>query len=742
MTDRASPIPPPGRRTGARKTTSRRSGDVQYDFKVMVTSGTVQPNPATGYPPPGYKYQVRWKRGEKLSGKTGHLSADSDGCITFNYEAAFASTIQRKDAGKLHKKVMNFMLAEFRPRDGGKHDKKTWEGSFNLAAAVGAGVLGSAVPVSQHTVPCGKEPGIVLHLTVSATPRAGNDSDLMTDMPQTDAGGLSNDGADVVTELSLDDADDDDELDALPPPRSLNVTLSNTAAAAAGPGVPMKEHLKVAEENRLLKDDLQKAQKTMSTTAKMMAKLRDDLEKKNAMLQALEATERESRTAVDSLSTLNDAASERQALFKDELLLLLHGVAWHVGPDLSQASTLLKALVHWGAFREDENPAGKPNTFLINSVAVFDCQLLSIRKCDVHQAAKWAGILWALLTELVALPEGAAMAQPLNTAIDTFSRGDFPPHVFSTLQAEPIRPFGTRSKPPELMLSPDEHCRVLRSSHSGASPANGKPPAPLHEGVFASYVAHCVSFVHKAVTLLVEGPLVQIDCIIPSLLDCRPNSDDQVLRIVQDVHKALASAQVEHSLVLCVCSQLFSHVDAVLFNALLREPKHCTDACVLHFKEMCGRYERWMKDAKIYGKPPTKLEKGESGCRLSLLRLRQACDLILLRGGTVGDPALWSAHNPEHLHVLLKNVKVSSEVHDDVYQQAVALGKGNEAKPVPTGRTAVSLPKVASDLKTVAKDWQREPLPPCVSHLTLSLAPRKRLSSAGHRTTDDPQLLI
>eukprot|EP01060_Flectonema_neradi_P001908 TRINITY_DN11172_c0_g2_i12.p2 TRINITY_DN11172_c0_g2~~TRINITY_DN11172_c0_g2_i12.p2 ORF type:complete len:307 (+),score=67.60 TRINITY_DN11172_c0_g2_i12:60-980(+) len=261
------------RKSVSRRTTSRRTGDVQYDFRVTILGAAVSESS------PNYKYQLRWKRGDKLQGKTAPLECDDAQTVTWNYEATFTSTIQKKDSTRLHKKMMNFLIAEFRPRDG-KYDKKTYEGGFNLASATTAEELGQTIPENVHTVKCGKG-AITLRLLVSATAKSsgdgGNSCDLMTDVPVTDAGASMADGDVVATELSVDDVDEDSASDTerpvvprnkSPPPR--------VPQNGGGGGVSMKEHIRLAEDNRLLKKEIDSLKAQAVVASGQVKRLRDE----------------------------------------------------------------------------------------------------------------------------------------------------------------------------------------------------------------------------------------------------------------------------------------------------------------------------------------------------------------------------------------------------------------------------------------------------------------------------------
>eukprot|EP00662_Eupelagonemidae_sp_cell21_P020354 gene20353-41709_t len=64
-------------------------------------------------------WRVTWKRGEKMSGRTPQVPADGERRVRFTVgnEARFASTIQRRgDGTSLHKKLVEFVVTELRPR--------------------------------------------------------------------------------------------------------------------------------------------------------------------------------------------------------------------------------------------------------------------------------------------------------------------------------------------------------------------------------------------------------------------------------------------------------------------------------------------------------------------------------------------------------------------------------------------------------------------------------------------------
>eukprot|EP01061_Rhynchopus_euleeides_P004168 TRINITY_DN13470_c0_g1_i2.p3 TRINITY_DN13470_c0_g1~~TRINITY_DN13470_c0_g1_i2.p3 ORF type:complete len:119 (+),score=34.23 TRINITY_DN13470_c0_g1_i2:124-480(+) len=109
-----------------------------------------------------------------------------------------------------------------------------------------------------------------------------------------------------------------------------------------------------------------------------------------------------------------------------------------------------------------------------------------------------------------------------------------------------------------------------------------------------------------------------------------------------------------------------------------------------------------MREAKLYPE-----------CRNCMSRTRQACDLLLLRGGTIVDPALWSSIPPQHLHTLLKNMEQATNeaVPPETLQEAITLSKSSRA----SGKgTAVSLPALTAAGQGT---WESVPLPPAVQPL-------------------------
>ena len=619
---------------------------MQYDFKVTIVGArlarsTVQASQAN------YKYQLRWKRGDKLSGKTVALPPAEDGTVLWNYQAGFASTIQRKDPTRLHKKLMSLILTEYRPReDAGKYDKKTWEGAFNLAVAVG-NKLGDPLDGSSHTVICGKDSGNLVEITVSGVPRGDSDQDLMTDAPPlTDAGGLASNDVDAPTELSLD-LEDDDALLSLSEsgksPSAVPTPPPRTQAPPGTPGVPMSEHLKLAEELKQMKEELKAAKKRQTDPTELAA------------LKAGLAASEAKRGQIEAHLTATQRASTQHAR---ELTLLLHGVILppaNLSPR-DAAATIMKAILKWDALSSTHNPSGEANSFVVNTVSALECAVVSVASTDVSGAARWGSVLWHLLRYLAA---AFPTVLELNEAVGSFSGDSFAVHVFATLCVEPL--LTQEARPPPLVMSSADIPVI----------AVGVEAEPAEVGTILSFAAHVMCSMQTVLNVLLGERVALIERHVADVIEGRPGAVGTILELVGSVHTPLLLADADEGLIAAVARHLFGSVDRLLFQSLVRSAANCTDERALRYKEMCSKFEKWMRDAKLLQGPSGSL------CRTALSSVRQTCDFLLLRGGTIVDETLLSAIPTAHLHTLLKNVEQATgeTVPPETLQRALTLAK-------------------------------------------------------------------
>ena len=667
------------RKSGSRRTTNRRNGDVQYGFRVTILGAAISESN------PGYKYQLRWKRGDKLQGKTAPLECDDAQTVTWNYEATFTSTIQKKDATRLHKKVMNFLIAEFRPRDG-KYDKKTYEGGFNLASATTADELGHMIPQTVHSVKCGGG-AITLRLLVSATPKSSGDSnscDLMTDVPITDAGPSMIDG-DVPTERSIDDVDDDlsaSDTERPVVPRNRSPPPKIPTQNGGGGGVSMKEHIKLAEENRLLKKEVESLKAQAIVASGQVKRLRDEAKK----------AKKESRGD----TTQGGIVVQKQ--FLDEIFLVVNGVLVPSdGPPVS--STIMKALVNWDALSVGNNTNGEPNTFLINCISAIDSAIASCKE-DQSSSIKWLSTLWTLLSQVLTL-SNSLQIERFNLAVGSHLVGDFAGHLFVELRVPPV-------------VSGDRPSQMLIERMPESIPVLTPNPVDvtLDSNIYHSFVAHLICAIRDTAMAVLHPVMQRLDIIIPALLagSCGDTiAVKEVLSVLTELITLLKNSSINECMLMAAMRAPFSHIDLVIFGSMLKEKSNCTDIKILYFKEVISTFEGWMRQYKVIGKPPSSrnVDNIDSGCRGSLNRTRQACDLILLRGGTVSDPALWNSIPATSLLVLLQNVvaPAGEGVPDAIMQQVISLSKGDRKQPQSCSFVLPKLSSAAND------DWKRDALP-------------------------------
>eukprot|EP01064_Diplonema_japonicum_P013683 TRINITY_DN21228_c0_g1_i1.p1 TRINITY_DN21228_c0_g1~~TRINITY_DN21228_c0_g1_i1.p1 ORF type:complete len:729 (+),score=206.37 TRINITY_DN21228_c0_g1_i1:65-2188(+) len=697
---------------GGRRTTVRRTGDVQYDFVVKVVGAKF---PA-GYPmTQTYRYQVKWKRGDKLQGKTAHLPCD-EGSVMWDYETKFTSTIQKKDAAKLHKKLMNFMLTEYRPREGGKHDKKSWEGTFNLASSVGIQNLGHSITDVTQDVSCGKGAGIELKLIISGYPResiGGMDADLVTDIPVTDMGCLSNQD-EAPTEVSVDDDEDLDDDEALPnpPPQHTTPPIGRPPIGAV---VPMKEHLKLAEENKSLREEIDALTKDLAKTTQGAQRSLNDLQKCS---QKLDGTREDCKKYLRYIDELEGSKREvpgagpgvQSDVFLLGWLLVPSGV--HV-----RAETMMKALARWGALTKLNNPQGEPNSFIINTLAVVEDVLSTLPEptsVPCTTTAEWVNTIYNLLGCIAAEWPACKVAEKLSGCAESYQSGDFAAFLFSMLNTAPL--LTSDEYPLQLVIDPLAHT-VLDAGQVC------RPDEAVDKNVVLSFSAHLLCSLRKCLLMLQEGSLIEVEANVDSILDCKVDGDAKIFNVVKGVHAVLTKVGCAEGLVACVVRQLFGHLDKVLFNALLRGDCYCTDENVLSYKAVIASFERWAREVKVQGKG--------LGC---LPATRQACDLILLRGGTLDDPSLWSAISPEHFQVLLGNVPDKESIPPAILQQALSFDRLPTPRPLPVSKTHVLLPPITPS--TI--NWQDTPIPaPLGNFSSLKGAPEPALP-----VSSDPSVLV
>eukprot|EP01063_Lacrimia_lanifica_P038913 TRINITY_DN8399_c0_g6_i1.p1 TRINITY_DN8399_c0_g6~~TRINITY_DN8399_c0_g6_i1.p1 ORF type:complete len:740 (+),score=209.09 TRINITY_DN8399_c0_g6_i1:65-2284(+) len=666
-----SPTPSAGGRRSGRKT-HRRIGDVQYDFRMDIESLSFAGDHAAV---PGAKYQVKWRRGDKLSGKTAALTSDpqdASGRIVWDYRAAYTSTIQKKDASRMHKKIVTLTLSEYRPKRGGKYDKVQFEAAFNLATCIGAvEKLGHDVPYATHCVhprdANGGEPGLVLQLGVAAKVHDGDADNVQTDIPgMTEMSGADGE-VNPTTEASIDfdevQEEDDDLVDSVQPPparaqplfTAVEITppgssqggLTMPPTASPG-GVSMSEHLALAEELRAAKAEaaaeLARAKK-YKERAKAAEKRCLALEQANtaAAVRAPDAGVLQSLKAEHDAATktLRKRARKEVQLF-NEVTLLVDGVLLgRQGSAQGAAQTVARCLVSWGAFSKANNPGGL-NTALANVAAV--CRALE--GSQRREERCWLAVfVHALLGELKGHCPSVQQVEAAARGFDAASGVD----LAAFLREEVAAPTAAapRAGRPTLRLPiGDEDPPVLNVGEGGSETCD------------AATAAFCVDMygvLSSTMRAMFEDALSELEPFVQPFMDVAQGAPEEaLLGVVKAHHAALLDAAAPNALVVLVLKTLFTGMGRMVFNRMLTTAHHCTDNAAVAYKSACGKLEAWMRQAKVYGRTP------EDGCREALLLVRQTCDLVLLRGGTLHDPGLWSAILPEHVAPLLDNVRAAA----------------------------------------------------------------------------------
>eukprot|EP00756_Hemistasia_phaeocysticola_P024715 Hpha_TRINITY_DN15964_c0_g2::TRINITY_DN15964_c0_g2_i1::g.73469::m.73469 len=413
----------------------RQESDRQYDFIATIVGFKVPEGRGVGHEGKPSKWRVTWKRGDKLSGKTKEIYP-SGGDVHFDHDIRFTSTIQRKSETRLHRKLVDFVVTEIRPNKSGKNDKKGSEGSLNLSSLISS--LGSNVDPIDQAVLCGKDRPVTLNVRImgkvapSRLAPAGQDDDLLTDMPPTDAMSACY-GGDLATQMD-DELDDDlagDDMgydDEIPPARGgpspplpAGHRSPPLGAAPLRDRSPQRDSsIRVAKDLLALQSQLATAEAELRTTSKQLERCRQQEQNSDEALRREKKRAQEAEALVAGLR--QEVEKSKAATMAEQQLgeqVLLSNIALRGGQveggEAQSYAILLRALLRWCALAPVNNPSGMPNTMVCNTAATLTgvCRRLG----SVDTAAEWALQIWMLLLGLCTQWPQQELAPALDRAI-------------------------------------------------------------------------------------------------------------------------------------------------------------------------------------------------------------------------------------------------------------------------------------------------------------------------------------
>eukprot|EP01065_Artemidia_motanka_P022544 TRINITY_DN2673_c4_g1_i2.p1 TRINITY_DN2673_c4_g1~~TRINITY_DN2673_c4_g1_i2.p1 ORF type:complete len:777 (+),score=271.39 TRINITY_DN2673_c4_g1_i2:41-2332(+) len=742
-----------GRRSkGARKLGKRSETDVQYQFTATVLGFQVPPGRGVGHEGRPSLWRVSWKRGEKQGGRSGQVPPQ-DGAVSFGFDFDFSATLQKKSETRLHKKQVEFIVTEIRPKADGKHEKKGSEGFLNLATLVEG--LGLPAPQTVETVLCGKERPVALTVRISGKVKPqllsvpGQDDDLLTDMPadaMTDMS-VQPGGVDLATHVGdLDSLDDDlagdDDMgydDEIPAARRQAGSPGRHSAHAVR---STRDFTALEAQLGACESELRTTRKQVERMAAQIAELEQSAQRERARADAAESALKEAKRG-------SPAAAQQVA----ESVVLMHGVlatATLAGSrEAPPYAVLLRAILRWCALAPSNNPSGSPNTLVCNSASALSAAV--VQASTVQAAAHWAGEIWQLLLGLCSQWPQQEVAAALDKGVSR-CRADL------TSQG----PEGITHHP-EVLAKEVRVAPVLASSRPSASFAVGVGTTDSGSGAavidplamdgsvdmsgcdravllglaahVAACLAHCLdSVVETASRWCGPGGLAaSAHDFFASSAPAHPlpkppysahvsaaESSPSVVEVLPRLHAALLEAGVAEEVCRSVVNEAVQRVDAALFHHLLQTPALCTTPTAVLICERVGLVEGWLREALGYQHAELRRAPPMPYCK-------QAEKLFLLQGSCVDDDEMWAPLTRAQRHRLL------SQLHGDgvaVDQQNLELAARRAAgaqaevvlpRPVP-------LPSVLAvlDQRGGPDDWEEEALPGAVAAAAAGL-PQLRL---------------
>eukprot|EP01062_Namystynia_karyoxenos_P058373 TRINITY_DN49935_c0_g1_i1.p1 TRINITY_DN49935_c0_g1~~TRINITY_DN49935_c0_g1_i1.p1 ORF type:complete len:780 (+),score=181.73 TRINITY_DN49935_c0_g1_i1:74-2413(+) len=767
----------PGKGTVQHK---RSEGDVQYDFDLCILGFEVPGGRGSGAGGKPSEWRVTWKRGEKRTGRTPTLAAQ-DGAVEFNFGFKCDATLMRKSETRLHKKLIDFVVTELRPREDGKHDKRGSEGSLNLGMLVSAAELGAPVREQVHTITCGKDPAkgpVKLAVRVSGRRRPdsltvpGDDDDALTDMPMDLASmAPSQGGCDVPTHIGSDrDLDDDlgGELGAAfdddvgspyakgrsarqgggRSPPTLGTLGGGVPVPAAPAGIGTQHEAQVDS----LRRQLERLRGEEAERAKELQKERRRAEKAEAELQRVQ----QDVARRPSVHAVAGAAAVKQQLA--EQVLLQTGVLQRAPAEGSAApphAILLRALIQWSAFSPANNPSGSPNTFLCNTATCLSAAVESAAG-SASASARLAGVAWNLLLGINAQWPQHGVAAALDPAIvrcraslttrRTFVRHS--PHVLAS-----------QLKVPPLLLESTDPGFVAGSGLGAGSrgaavlPADGRKDAASHKEVILSFsahvaacLAHALDSIASAVQRWCGGPgglaaaaaALFTDAAVGATLPTPPYSGvavaegPRLLLLAPRVHQALLEADVGPEVCRAVLAEVLHRIDIAMFHHLLQTPKLCSGATAFALGQRVAAVEGWMREALHMAVSEIRREPPMPHCK-------QAQLLLLVQGADVGDEAMWAPLTVAQRHRLLSQYQ-SEEPGQGIDPAVLALSErqAGGAQPEMVHERAVVVPKLATASRDVEDDPWDTAIPPALAAAAMSFPQLQLLGAQGeHCATGD-----